>query len=162
MIEIGVGEGVPETYQPPVAAHRRAKPPDGVEENKGKSRSRAVAVAIMKGLDDISETAEIIDAIYGTLPEEIREQYEQDGRGLIDQAGQYGIDGADWKLQALYENWDRIDPNEAWKAIAKNIVEDQIHGLKNRHLPPGFNSADKNGSKAFGKAVNDLIDKVFG
>ena len=50
-------------------------------------------------------------------------------RGLADQAGQYGIDGADWKAKAIWHNRDKIDINKAIEEIIKNSVEDDLYGV---------------------------------
>lgn len=90
----------------------------------------------------ISEASELVDALYEALPEATKRRWEgkakwfeydnvgdySDDRGLLDNAGQYGILGADWKLQALYHNWHKVDLDKAFENIAVNSFEDALYG----------------------------------
>lgn len=135
---------------PPVAApiaplprpRGRARPRARTRERKAKGAIRS----IFRILDAVSESAEVVDCFYSALPKATRKRWEkgrdydrntrgnQISRGLIDKAGQYGIDGADWKLQALYHNWDKVDFNEGMECAIKNHFEDQIVGAVGRQL----------------------------
>lgn len=107
------------------------------KERKVQSRSARIGMAIFCALDWLSEIAEIVDALYDALPPDVKKRWGRgrDGRGFIDQAGQYGIDGADWKLQALMHNWHKVDMNAGLENIVKNAVEDQLIGAVQRKMP---------------------------
>lgn len=98
---------------------------------------------IMKILDIVSETAEIVDCVYGTLPKATRKRWEKGrpNRGLLDQAGQYGIDGADWKSQAIWHNYMDVDWGKALDCAAVNQIEDAIIGRIQANLPKGAGTA---------------------
>lgn len=106
------------------------KKPAGKNEKHGKPNPRKWAVAAYKAMDNISEAAEVVDALYDALPDDVQKRWEKDreSRGLADQAGQYGIDGADWKAQAIWHNAHKIDWDEAIKNIIQNQVEDALYG----------------------------------
>lgn len=116
--------------QPNPRRHRREPPRPGVREGKVLSRVGALGVAVFRALDWISESAEVVDAVYDALPADVRRRWGagRDDRPVLDQFSQFGIDGADWKLQALFHNWHRVDLPEALKNILKNEIEDKIIG----------------------------------
>lgn len=122
---------------PPPRPHTRQPPRGRNKERKARSRSAAIGIALFRALDWISEAAEVVDALYDALPKDVKARWgrDRDGRGFIDQAGQYGIDGADWKLQALYHNWHKVDVPQAIKNIVKNGVEDKVIGGISRTVP---------------------------
>lgn len=129
----------------------RRVPPGKREKHNKNTGPAALAVALFKGLEAISEMAEVVDALYDALPSDVRARWDRKGRGLVDQAGQYGIDGADWKLQALYYNWSKVDGAQAVKNLINNAVQDKVHGGLHKHLPrntgsaldPGFAGVEK-------------------
>ncbi|UOF79013.1 hypothetical protein [Microviridae sp.] len=114
---------------------------------------------ILALLDTVSEASEIVDAIYETLPKDVKDRWGKGraDRPLLDSAGQYGIDGAEWKLQALWHNWDKIDANAAVENILKNLVEDKIAGAVHKRLPA--NSGTVGGP--VGSTSSDLVDWLF-
>jgi hypothetical protein len=120
---------------PPATSYKTARssvPPKGTKEMKTKGLKIAVAVAGL--LDRISEGAEVIDAIYQALPTDVRKRWEK-GRDLDrqgDQLGQYGIAGADWKVQAIWHNVLKIDPNKALKNILLNELSDKLYGAAHK------------------------------
>lgn len=106
------------------------KKPANKREHHGKPKARRWAAAAYSAMDKISEAAEVVDAVYDALPDDVKKRWEKDreSRGLADQAGQYGIDGADWKAKAIWENRHKIDWDEAIENIVKNQVEDALYG----------------------------------
>jgi hypothetical protein len=124
--------------QPRVArAARSSPPPANTKEIKGKL-TKAVA-EFVKYLDRLSEAAEVVTAIYDALPKDVRKRWDRDpatGKKRKfrdgDQMGQYGLDGADWKLQALAANWHKVDINEAVKNILANHLEDKLYGAAHK------------------------------
>lgn len=120
----------------------RRQPRRRERERKTLPRSAAIRIALLRGLDMISEASELVDALYEALPEATKRRWEgkakwfeydnvgdySDDRGLLDNAGQYGILGADWKLQALYHNWHKVDLDKAFENIAVNSFEDALYG----------------------------------
>jgi hypothetical protein len=115
---------------PRVARAARSRPPeDGVKERKGKAAQ--VGAALFSALDKLSEGSEVVDAFYQALPAHVRKRWNRPERPG-DNMGQYGIDGADWKLQALYHNWDKVDLNEAIKNVLANELEDRLYGAAHK------------------------------
>lgn len=140
----------------PGAPHTRTPPRRREKEKKVISRNGRTIRAIFAALDTISEYGEIVDAFYEALPEDVKKRWgrDRDNRGLLDQAGQYGIDGADWKIQALWHNWHLIDGPTAFKNLVGNEVQDKILGLYNRNLPRNIGHTVDPGMKA----LNDWIE----
>lgn len=126
------GGGRPPRRNPTVPIKRR---PPKRREKERKNLARAIVGNIMRVLDEISELAEVVDAFYDALPASTRKRWDRKSRGLIDQAGQYGIDGADWKLQALWHNWHRVDTEKALVNIINNQAQDALLGMLHRNLP---------------------------
>lgn len=112
-----------------VGGHMRTPPPRGTKEKKVRAEGLGLGVAIAKALDGLSEASEVVDAIYESLPDDVKRRW---GKGRkerdFDQMGQYGIDGADWKLEALWHNWHKINAPEAVKNILYNELEDRLYG----------------------------------
>jgi hypothetical protein len=110
----------------------RSRPPGRNEKPHQKTRAAQAAVIVAKILDGISEGSEVIDAVYQALPEHIRTEWEKTHKPPKerpgDQAGQYGIDGADWKLPAIYKYWKHLDAGKAVTNILKNEAEDRAYG----------------------------------
>lgn len=141
----------------------RAPPGEGVKERKTITKSKALVHFVLKRLDEVSELSEIVDAMFEALPKDIRRKWERKyarHKNLADQAGQYGIDGADWKMQALWHNWHSLDVNRAWKNIAKNLFEDQIYGQIHKRLPPGAARAMQGGFRSFSEWLNGFLSTL--
>lgn len=158
---IGFGSG----GASPVAPSTRTPPRRGDKEQKTQSRSGRLMVAFFKVLDQTSESAEIVSAFYDALPPHVRERWEAKradylSRQAIDNAGQYGIDGADWKLKAIYHNWhyfkdlDRLET--ALRGAVWNILEDKVYGGVHKRLPPNWINANEGAEKALADAVKEL------
>lgn len=131
-------------------------PPAGVKEGN-KTRPRKTTSAFFEVMDAVSENSEVINGFYEALPKSVQDKWgcaKKKGRQFIDNAGQYGIDHVDCKLQALWHNWHQVDPGEAIMNVAKNLTEDQLYGLLHRHLPPGAMQAMPDDT---GKAWNDWV-----
>lgn len=137
--------------------HIRQPPPKWVKESKVMSRSAKLGIAVFHALDVLSEYSELVDAFYDALPADVRNRWDRDSRGLIDQAGQYGIDGADWKLQALWYNWHRVDGPQALKNIVANEYQDRILGIVHRNTPRNTGGALEQGTKG----VNDQVQEFL-
>lgn len=140
------------TRSPPSSGER--EPPKSI------SRSRKLAVMVFRSLDAVSEWAEIVDAAFEALPEKVQKRWKRKSRGLIDSAGQYGIDGADWKLQAIFHNYMSLDVQTFVENIIKNNVEDDIIGAMNRARPRNSVSAFEQSDKVIGKALNEFLDDL--
>lgn len=149
--------------RPPVEPHSRQPPRKGTKEKKVISRGRALGIALFNALDAVSENAEVIGAIYESLPKEVQQDNPcKRGDFGVDKGGQYGIDNADCKLRVIYDNWQLIDGTRAWKNIAKNLLADMIHGVKQRFTPVNIGQAVKQGDLVFAKNLDAALDKVFG
>lgn len=117
----------------PTVPRGRIPPRRRERERKVLSRSAKIGIVLFKILDKISESAEIVDAIYEALPEETRKKWGCNRSDFgIDVAGQYGIDNADCKAKALYYNWDKVDWNTAVENIIKNEIQDKVLGYVNQ------------------------------
>ncbi len=118
------------TRLPPSRTQHRSKPP-GARTQEKKSLMRKGMHALTQALDKASEGAEIIDAVYQSLPASVRKRWDRKDRPA-DQIGQYGVEGADWKLQAIYHNWRHVDASKAVLNIIKNEAEDKLHGASHK------------------------------
>lgn len=145
--------------------HKRRKPPRREKQKK----VRGPIFWFFAIADAMSESAEVVDALYEALPEDVKKRWERDrkisnadaGRhALIDQAGQYGIDGADWKAQAVFHNFHKIDGAEALRNIIANQVEDKLIGGLHRNLPPNMINAAEDGQKAYAKLVDKALKEL--
>ena len=125
-------------------------------ERKVISRTKAITIVLFNALDTISEGAEIIDAFYDALPAH-RQTCEKDGRGLIDNAGQYGIDRADCKAQQVWKHLAEVDAGLALHNIMKNALEDKLVGAVAGKLPVNIGRANESPV-----AISNLIDYLFG
>lgn len=81
-------------------------------------------------------------------------------RAFVDQFGQYGLSGCDWKGQALYDHFDKLDVCGGLQNVVKNILEDHIHGVKERYRPKNTVNALADADKEFGLQVNQLLDEL--
>lgn len=130
VIDVGAASPPPPTYR----ATPTARPTGRVKERKG-----GALPAILKVVDGISEATEVVDCFYKALPDDTRAKWDAVGKSLkargpyLDQAGQYGINGADWKARALWHNWHKVDIKAAMKCVAINEVEDQLYGFAHKH-----------------------------
>lgn len=142
------------------AKHKRRPPRRREKEVKTLSRSARIALAVFKALDTISEYSELVDAFFRALPQDVQDRWSKgrDPRGLLDSAGQYGIDGADWKVQALWHNWHKIDGPQAFKNIVANEYQDKVLGLIHRNTPVNTGSATSGAMKEVNKQVENFLN----
>ena len=118
------------------------------------SWTKRAALFLWGLFDKLSEGSEVVDCLYQQLPKDTRKKIEKDmgyhwfkvpetGKwkwvppsgsvysGAADQFGQYGVQGAPWKLQAIYDHFDKIGEAEMQgfaKCVAINEVEDRFVG----------------------------------
>lgn len=141
----------------------RNPPAPGTRESKTRSRANRLMVGIFKVLDELSEASEIVDAFYSTLPEKTRKRWEEkysDERGFIDNAGQYGIGGADWKIMAIYHNWhvfsDLPTLELALKRAVWNTLEDKVYGGIHQRLPRNTGAALDQGMRGLAEYLGEV------
>lgn len=144
-----------------------------VRERKGKTG----LTRLLHIMDIASEGAELIDAVYESLPDDTRKHWEEmqgahwafyDGkyhwvipsRGLLDSGGQYGIDGADWKARAIWHNWHKIDIDRAVKNIIRNEIQDRILGGIAGASPANVGHTTDAANKQINKWLEDLFEEV--
>ena len=147
------------------------KPPRAnVRERKSKTRAARMGQAIFGLLDTVSETADIVDMMFAALPCSVQKRWERKysreniklhrgrtGSTMVDQFGQYGFNGADWKLHALWHNWHLLDPSEAWQNIAWNLLEDQAYGQIHKRIPTQAGGQAMDGAfMEFNKLLGEL------
>lgn len=92
----------------------RARPPGRrVKERKlqGSARNRKLLGLLLSGA---SEGFDLLDALHDALPKKYRAK----------------ADHPNAKFQALYQNWDKVDMNDAFENIWRNQVEDRYFGQK--------------------------------
>lgn len=137
--------------------HMRTRTRTRVRERKVLSRAARVGIWLWGMLDTISETSEIIGAFWDALPAEIREAANCPDRVSF---GQYGLDVGACELDALFEHWDKVDAFEAFKNLAKNIVEHmtigQFHQFLARLYPPGISFQRTAATHALSQADPEL------
>lgn len=127
----------------------KPSPESNPDPSKSKERKVRSKGAMLFGiLDTVSEASEVVNSFYDALPDDVRKKWDKIGKerrkgvkGLADQAGQYGISNADWQLEALYHNWDKVDLIEALGNVAYNEVEDKVIGKANKLLGPAGKQA---------------------
>lgn len=162
-------EAIPEDWQasltpaaePFPRGHARRPPASYEREGKYMSKSARVGVAVYKALDEFSESAELVDSIYQALPKSVRQRWEKDRpkSRIGDQFGQYGLEGSDWKLQALWHNWHKVDLEQAIKNIIANHIEDKVIGAYSKHLPRNTVNAFAGGDSE--AIVSKQLKKIF-
>ena len=137
---------------------RPSRPGPRTRERKDKG-SASVVAKVLKVWDYVSERAETVDALYDALPDRTKKKWGcgKVKRGLIDSAGQYGIDAADCKLQALWHNYHKIDLDKAIKNIVANEIQDKVIGGVAGKLPRNVGHAVDEGQLG----INDLLDALF-
>jgi hypothetical protein len=107
--------------------HRSVRPERGTKERKSKAGQLGNALARL--LDKLSEGAEVVDAIYRALPDDVRKRWDKKNPPRPgDQMGQYGLEGADWKARAIWANADKLDVAKAIRNIIANEIEDKLYG----------------------------------
>lgn len=153
-----VTPGKPVTPINPVV---REPPKKNEKQRKVLTKTAKIGIALYKAIDAASESAEIVDAIYDALPDDVKKRWDRPDR-VGDNFGQYGVDGADWKLQALYYNWHRVDVEGAIKNIIKNELTDRIIGGMQGVLPNNAGQAHSQGEKKLAKLLDEWFDREFG
>lgn len=164
---------------PPVT---RSPPQKGEKQGKVVTKTAKIGKALYSALDAASETAEVVDAVYEALPDDVRKRWEkamfpgarwikdkQTGKWVKvgvdrpgDNFGQYGLGGADWKLRALYYNWHRVDLEQAVKNIIKNELQDRIIGGMQAGLPNNTGAAHSQGERQVAKLLDQWFEEEFG
>lgn len=181
-VPLPVTPGKPPAVVPRIPRVRRTRPRKREKQRKVMTRTKAIGIALYKALDAVSESAEVVDAVYDALPKEVRKRWEKerfpDARWVRDKNtgkwervgverpgdnfGQYGIDGADWKLQALYYNWHKVDVEQAIKNIIKNELSDRVIGGIQAGLPKNSGAAHSQGEMELGQSLDDWFSSEFG
>ena len=99
---------------------------------------------VFNWMDTAAEWSEVVDALYRALPYDVRKNY----KSAIDEAGDItgGIGGpgreieaTHIKLQALWNNLDRMDGEQAVVNLLVNAVEDMAIGETERRKGDLFN-----------------------
>lgn len=145
-----------------------SRPPGPREREKKVRTAGRTAAKIFQVLDHISERAEIVDSLWGSLPcavqkaskDEFEKGLKDSGLGyrvFVDQAGQYGIDGADWKLKVIFRHFDEIDWVRALQLIAINEVEDQIIGVQSQHVRKVYKGPDNMLTKHSSMGLSEFL-----
>lgn len=148
-----VGRPIPPRLRVPPRKHER--------EGKAMSASKKFLIAFSKILDEISETAELIDALFEALPEDTQKKWKCNrNTPFLDNAGQYGIDNADCKAKALWNNWHKVDPEKAVENIIKNHIYDKVVGAIHRQLPRNTGGALDDAFRAIDKKLQGYLDDI--
>lgn len=151
----------PSPAPPRVPPVQREPPQKGEKQRKVITKTKAIGIALYKALDAASESAEVVDAVYDALPDDVKKRWKREDRPG-DNFGQYGLGGADWKLQALYYNWHRVDVVQAIKNIIKNELQDRVIGGMQAVLPNNTGAAHSQGEKRLAKLLDEWFAEEFG
>lgn len=155
-VEIGVGG--PRPSRPT----DRTPPGRNERQQKRMTRSQKLMIAVFKILDAVSEGAEVVDAAYDALPDDTRRKWKCSGsRGMVDNAGQYGIDGADCKAKALFHNWHKVDFEDFVENLIRNHIQDKIIGGMQRVMPRNLGSAVEQGEIKLNELTEDMLDYLL-
>jgi hypothetical protein len=129
-VEISIGAR-PRAAPAAFRASRSQPAEPNVKERKGKAGQ--LGAALFKALDVISEGSEVVDAFYQALPQSTRTEWgRRNPKKREDNQGQYGLGGAEWKGQALYYNWHKVDFGKAIKNVLANELEDRLYGAAHK------------------------------
>ena len=146
----------------PIPPRLRVPPRPREREKKSMTRSKRILIALFKVLDETSEVADLVDALYEALPQHTRDKWKCNrSTPFLDNAGQYGIDNADCKAKALWHNWHNIDPELAVENIIKNHVYDMVVGGIHAGLPRNTGGALDDAFMSFDDFFSDFLDKAF-
>ena len=127
--EISSDPAVSPPHRPPPPDVAARPPQSSPRRGEKEKKTRGKGMNIAQLLDLVSESAEVVDAVYEALPDDVKRRWGRDRKERPgDQMGQYGLSGADWKLQAIWHNWDKIDAKEAVSNIIRNEIEDRLYG----------------------------------
>lgn len=124
--------------RPGARPHQRTLPRPRVRENKNMSKAARVGIFLWRLMDTVSELSEIAGAFWEALPDDVKKRWDCGGTVQI---GQYGSDVNACMVDALWHNWHRVDANEAFLNVAKNVAEDMTIGAFHKYigdLYPGF------------------------
>lgn len=148
-------------YIPPVT---RAPPTiPGERQRKILTRSAKIGIALYKALDAVSETAEVVEAIFEALPDDVQKRWRHCNKKYQGSSfGQYGVGGAHCKLQAIYHNIHRLDVEQALKNILKNELQDRIIGGMQAGLPKNTGAAHAEAEKRLAKWLDDIFSEELG
>lgn len=118
--------------QPLPRVHARRPPSRFEQEKKSLSKAARVGIFLWRMFDNFSEFTEIGGAFYDALPDDVRRKAKcGDGTSTF---GQYGSDVDACMLETLWNNLDKLDTAEAFKNIAKNVVQDMTIGQFHKWL----------------------------
>lgn len=151
---------VPFVPVPPVT---RAPPAPGERQRKVLTKTAKIGIMLYKALDAASEAAEIVDAVWDALPDDVKKRWKEcKVNRMGDSFGQYGPDQADCKLRALYHNWHRVDVEAAIKNIIKNELQDRVIGGMQAGLPKNTGAAHAEAEKRLAKWLDQIFSEELG
>lgn len=138
------GNGIPRSPRGRRPRHRRDE-----KERKTISRDRKFLIWLFQALDNISEGSEVVDCVFSALPQKTQNRWAKgrpnpNGLTIFGNAGQYGTDGAEWKGQAVFHNFQDVDVDAAMKCIIINHFEDKLYGGIHQRLPVNTGNALNN------------------
>lgn len=92
--------------------------------------SRQAVATLMRGLDAASEAAEVVDCFFKALPQRDRRRWSKGrDRQFEDKVPErFSLEGANWKAQAVWYNFHKVDHEKAMECVYKNHLEDQVLG----------------------------------
>lgn len=163
-ITIALSGRAPSTQTQPerITIPPRRPPGEGEKERKVISRSKMLGIAIFRALDDISESAEVVDAFFEALPKQTQDKWKCNRKDFgIDAGGQYGIDNADCKARALWHNWHKVDLESAFENVIKNYLQDKFLGYIHKYLPKQQGSAFNDSFRGLNKELEAWLDEYI-
>ena len=140
----------------------RPRPPRLHERERKQYDPNGKVAKMLKVLDITSEGAEVLDAFYEALPDETKRKWgcSKIKRGLIDSAGQYGIDAADCKGRAVWHNWHNIDIAQGIKNLVANEIQDRVIGNIMRLQPTNVGSTTSDAMQQVNEWLQGLFEEV--
>lgn len=156
----GGGSPPPAGEAPP--GNRNPKRPKRPERGTKERKQKTKLTTMFKILDILSETAELVGAFYDALPQSVKDKWKCDKlkRGLLDNAGQYGISGADCKSRALWHNWHKVDMEQGIRNAIKNELQDKFLGALNRAQPKNIGHASDDAMREVNKLFEQVMEEL--
>lgn len=109
----------------------RTPPPKGVKEKKVRALSGLVGL-IQSGGHVLTEALDLLEALHEALPKEYQAK-------AVFKGGKWWNASPQAKAQAIYNNFDKMDLNEAVKNLIANEVGDRILGRANARVDQFLN-----------------------
>jgi hypothetical protein len=120
----------PQEEEQPVREKPRKPPGKGTKEKKAKVRVGKTALKIIKGIEEIPELLDVVNALWKVLPKECKSGfYKLHGRGGVVFYKQRWRASQAQRMADLYRCWTHLDLRMALEAIIANQLEDAFYAM---------------------------------